>query len=78
MAESATQVIDELPQHPDGATTRALLNLSPANREKFGHEAIALIAQNAWLATGGTEDTATELGIPLLRPSKALRAVLKP
>jgi serine protease len=76
--DSATQVLSELPQNSDAATTRALLNLTPAQQEKFGHEALALIAQHAWMATGGSVDIAKELGIPVLKPSRALSAVLAP
>jgi hypothetical protein len=78
VADGAAQVLDELPAHADSALTRSLMQLSRQHREKFGHEALALVAQHAWMGTSGDEQTAAELGIPLLRPSRALRAVLAP
>jgi subtilisin family serine protease len=76
VVDSAGQLLEELPAHPDAALTQALGQLSEFDRQKFGHEALALIAQHAWMGTSGDAQTAAELGILLLRPSKALHAVL--
>lgn len=76
VVDSAAQVLSELPQNGDASTTEALLKLTPEQQEMFGHEALALIAQQAWMATGGSVNVAKELGIPVLQPSKALSAAL--
>lgn len=57
---------------PSSSLVPRIRSLSRPDRERFGHEILALLAQEAWFMAGTSAGKAAELKIPVLYPSKSL------